>query len=216
MPCALNQVGPAHGDDAQAERMAEEIRAGLTARPRWLPSKYFYDDRGSRLFDDITRLPEYYQTRTEQRLLADIAGDVVARVRPVELVELGSGAGRKTRHAARAMMATGLLERCVLLDINASFLARCPAHALAAEFPGLAVQGVVADFLDDLELLGRGRRPARRLLRQHDRQHAPRRGAAVPRQDARHTSRPATGSWWGGPREGRGRASRPRTTTPPA
>src|SRR5437879_965383 len=78
-----------------AENMAEEVRRTLTARPPWLPCKYFYDDRGSALFERITMLPEYYQTRTEEALLSRIADDVIARTLPVELVELGSGAGRK-------------------------------------------------------------------------------------------------------------------------
>src|SRR5512135_2986236 len=153
MSGALFRVEAARGDDEQSARMAEEIRAGLTARPRRLPSKYFYDDRGSRLFEDITALPEYYLTRTEERLLAAIAGDVVARVRPSELVELGSGAGRKIRLLLAAMARAGLLERCVLMDINARFLSDS-THALAAAFPGLAVHGVVGDFLGDLDLLG--------------------------------------------------------------
>ena len=155
MSFALYQIESARADGDQAARMAAEVRAGLTARPRSLPSKYFYDDRGSRLFEDITRLPEYYLTRTEERLLAGIAGDVVERVRPVELVELGSGAGRKIRLLLEAMAYAGLLERCLLMDINARFLAES-ARALAADFPGLEVRGVVGDFTGDLELLGRG------------------------------------------------------------
>ncbi|HXY69550.1 MAG TPA: L-histidine N(alpha)-methyltransferase [Gemmatimonadales bacterium] len=155
MSGALFRVETARGDDERAARMAEEIRRGLTARPRRLPSTYFYDDRGSRLFEDITRLPEYYLTRTEEALLAAIAGEVVARVRPVELVELGSGAGRKIRLLLAAMARAGLLERCVLMDINARFLKES-THALARDFPGLAVHGVVGDFLGDLDLLGPG------------------------------------------------------------
>ena len=155
MSFALYQIESARADGDQAARMAAEVRAGLTARPRSLPSKYFYDDRGSRLFEDITRLPEYYLTRTEERLLAGIAADVVARVRPTELVELGSGAGRKVRLLLAAMARAGLLERCVLMDINASFLSNA-SQALAADFPGLKVHGLVGDFVDDLGLLGPG------------------------------------------------------------
>ena len=155
MSGALYHVESARGDDERAQRMAEEIRRGLAARPRSLPSKYFYDDRGSRLFEDITRLPEYYLTRTEEALLAAIAGDVIARVRPTELLELGSGAGRKIRLLLAAMARAGLLERCVLLDINARFLAES-THALARDFPGLSVHGVVGDFLGDLDVLGAG------------------------------------------------------------
>lgn len=148
-------IESARADEAWATRMVEEIREGLTSRPPWLPSKYFYDDRGSRLFEGITGLPEYYQTRAEERLLAAIAGEIVERVRPAELVELGSGAGRKIRLLLNAMARGGLLQRCTLLEINAGFLAES-ARALAEEFPGLSVRGVVGDFLDDLELLGPG------------------------------------------------------------
>jgi L-histidine N-alpha-methyltransferase len=155
MPGALYHIETARGDDEQAARMVEEIREGLTARPRWLPSKFFYDDRGSRLFEDITALPEYYLTRTEERLLAGIAGEVIGRVRPAELLELGSGAGRKVRLLLAEMARAGLLERCVLLDINARFLSESSC-ALARDFPGLSVRGVVGDFLGDLGLLGPG------------------------------------------------------------
>jgi L-histidine N-alpha-methyltransferase len=155
MSGALHRVELARGDDERTARMAEEVRRGLVTHPRELPSKYFYDDRGSRLFEEITALPEYYLTRTEERLLAEIADDVVARTRPVELVELGSGAGRKIRLLLAAMQRAGLLEGCVLLDINARFLSDS-AEALAGDFPGVAVRGVVGDFLRDLDLLGPG------------------------------------------------------------
>ncbi len=155
MPLAPFQIEAARADGAWAERMVEEIRQGLSSQPRWLPSKYFYDDRGSRLFEDITGLPEYYQTRTEERLLARVAGEIVARVRPAELVELGSGAGRKIRLLLAAMAHAGRLERCTLLEINPAVLT-ASARALAGDFPGLSVRGVVGDFLDDLELLGSG------------------------------------------------------------
>jgi L-histidine N-alpha-methyltransferase len=154
MPGALYRIESARGEGEPA-RVAEEIRESLSSQPRWLPFKYFYDDRGSRLFEDITALPEYYQTRTEERLLATIAADVVDRVRPAELVELGSGAGRKIRLLLAAMARAGRLGSCVLLDINPHFLTGS-ARSLATDFPGLSVRGVVGDFLDDLALLGPG------------------------------------------------------------
>ena len=82
MSCARYQIDSVRGEGAQATRMAEEVRAALAAQPRSLPSKYFYDERGSRLFDDITALPEYYQTRTEEQLLATIAGRTRATTSP--------------------------------------------------------------------------------------------------------------------------------------
>jgi L-histidine Nalpha-methyltransferase len=136
--------------------MAAEVRAGLSARPLpWLPCKYFYDDRGSALFEEITRLPEYYQTRTEEGILERVAAEVVAATRPVELCELGSGVGRKVRLLLDAGRALGTLERCVLLDINATVLAES-VRSLEGDYPRLRVRGVVGDFQDDLEALGPG------------------------------------------------------------
>ena len=137
-------------------RMAVEVRAGLSAKPLpWLPCKYFYDDRGSALFEQITRLPEYYPTRIEERLLERFAGDIVAATRPVELCELGSGVGRKVRLLLDAGRAVGTLERCVLLDINATLLA-ASVRSLERDYPGLSVRGIAGDFQDDLAALGPG------------------------------------------------------------
>ena len=139
-----------------AARMADEVRVGLQLRPLpELPSKYFYDDRGSALFDEITRLPEYYQTRTELAILETIADEVVELVQPRELCELGSGIGRKVRLILDAMARRGLLERCVLLDISEGFLVES-AETLDADYPDLAVRGIVGDFLEDLPALGAG------------------------------------------------------------
>lgn len=135
------------GDETR--RMADEVREGLTARPAWLPCKYFYDDRGSALFDEITRLPEYYQTRTEERILEGIAEDVVARVGPLELLELGSGMGRKIRLILDAMSRQRRLGRCILFDVNERCLDESGA-SLAAAYPGLVVEGIVGDFTRDL------------------------------------------------------------------
>jgi len=142
--------------DVTASRMADEVREGLRARPLpFLPSKYFYDDRGSALFEEITRLPEYYQTRTELAILETIADEVVDTAQPRELCELGSGIGRKVRLILDAMAQRNLLERCVLLDISESFLTES-AETLDADYPDLAVRGIVGDFLEDLPALGPG------------------------------------------------------------
>ena len=144
------------GDDGHRDavgRMAVEIRAGLLADPPEIPCKYFYDDAGSRLFDEITRLPEYYQTRTEGRILEARAGEVVARFQPRELVEIGSGTSRKTRIILDAMARAGTLERCVLFDINERALDES-TRALSAEYPGLEVRGVAGDFAEDLSGIG--------------------------------------------------------------
>src|SRR2546422_436995 len=77
--------------------LADDVRRGLEARPRWLPPKYFYDHAGSVLFERITELPEYYLTRVEEVVIRDVAPEVMRRVRPREIVELGPGSCRKVR-----------------------------------------------------------------------------------------------------------------------
>jgi len=138
-------------------RMAAEVRDGLLARPLpSLPCKYFYDARGSALFDEITRLPEYYQTRTEETILARIVDEVVDLVRPCELIEIGSGSGRKIRLFLDAMRARLLLRGCALLDISEEALVESVA-ALATGYRGLEPRGIVGDFLSDLHAIGPGR-----------------------------------------------------------
>jgi L-histidine N-alpha-methyltransferase len=137
--------------------MAAEIRAGLVSDPPEIPCKYFYDDAGSRLFEEITRLPEYYQTRTEEGILEANARDIVGRFDPSELVELGSGAGRKTRILLDAMARSGRLQSCVLFDINELSL-RESLRALATAYPGLEARGVAGDFSADLAGIWTSRR----------------------------------------------------------
>ena len=99
-------------------RLAADARRGLTSDPRVMPPKYFYDERGSRLFEAITRLPEYYQTRTERRILESVAGKVVRELSPGVLVEFGSGAADKTRTLLTAMREAGTLEGYAPLDVS--------------------------------------------------------------------------------------------------
>lgn len=145
---------------AARSAMAAEIRAGLLADPPEIPCKYFYDDAGSRLFEEITQLPEYYQTRTEERILEDRAEEVVPRFQPRELVEIGSGTSRKTRILLDAMARAGTLTSCVLFDINERALQES-IRALSADYAGLEVRGVSGDFATDLAAIGR---PSRRRL----------------------------------------------------
>ena len=138
--------------------MAEEVRAGLLSVPPSLPSKYFYDDVGSALFEEITRLPEYYQTRTEEGILAGIATDVIERVHPSELVELGSGAGRKIRLLVDALVRSPDAPRhprLLLLDINERFVHES-AQRLGSEYTQLEVKPVLGDFTGPLDELGPG------------------------------------------------------------
>jgi L-histidine N-alpha-methyltransferase len=142
-------------EESQEARLARDVREGLGASLPTIPSAYLYDDRGSRLFEEITRQPEYYQTRTEEALLELVAARVVQAVRPAELVELGSGVGRKIRAVLDALAELGGPRRCVLFDINERFL-RDSVTRLAAEYPAVQVAGVHGDFRHDLERLGSG------------------------------------------------------------
>ena len=145
--------GNRHPIDPETERI--KVRQNLLRTQPRIDSKYFYDDVGSVLFEEITQLPEYYQTRTEEALLASIADEVVTSTAAHELVELGSGAGRKIRILLDAMRRKAWLERCVLLDINETFL-RASAEELADQYPEMEICGVVGDFLHDLESVGNG------------------------------------------------------------
>jgi L-histidine Nalpha-methyltransferase len=130
--------------------LADDVRRGLTARPKWLLPKYLYDERGCALFEEITRLPEYYQTRTELEILRHAAPGIVARIRPTELVELGSGSSRKTEVLLDAMEAAGGLRRYLPFDISPGALLSA-AGRLAEAYPGLRVHGVAGDFERHLE-----------------------------------------------------------------
>jgi L-histidine N-alpha-methyltransferase len=124
-----------------------DVAAGLSRPQKEVPSKYFYDTRGSRLFESITALPEYYLTRTERALLEGAAPELVGALRPRSLSELGAGAARKTRLILDAMRGAGCAEVYQPIDVSAAFLARTAAR-LREEYPGLRVEPVVADFND--------------------------------------------------------------------
>ncbi len=140
--------------------LAEDARTGLSASPKWLPPKYFYDERGSELFEEITRLPEYYPTRTERALLTERAQEIAEASDAEVLLELGSGSSEKTRLLLDALDRTGRLTTYVPVDVSASALAQA-MDALAEERPGLALEGVVADFDQHLEQLPT---PGRRMI----------------------------------------------------
>ena len=148
-------LGAGSGDRGPFARLAEDVRTGLTRMPKELPPKYFYDARGSTLFEQICALPEYYLTRTERALLIQIAGEVVASCRPITLVEFGSGSCRKTRILLDAMARDGLLDYYVPIDLNEDLLRRT-AHTLSEDYPGLRVHGVIGDFEQPVEILPTG------------------------------------------------------------
>jgi L-histidine Nalpha-methyltransferase len=138
-----------------ADALHHDVRAGLSAERKWLPPKWFYDARGSELFERITTLPEYYPTRTERELLRRHAGEIAGMTAVDMLVELGSGSSEKTRWLLDACSATGPLRRFVPLDVSESAL-RSAMAAVAREYPRLAVHGVVGDFTRHLDLLPAG------------------------------------------------------------
>jgi len=125
--------------------MAYEVRRGLTAEPKHLPSKYFYDERGSELFDRITRLPEYYLTRAERALLEKTAPQIAEWTRPEDLVELGPGSARKTHLLIDAALSVGSLRRYLPVEVSHEF-ARRTAHEIAGRFSAIEVHAVVGDF----------------------------------------------------------------------
>jgi L-histidine N-alpha-methyltransferase len=131
------------------ERLGQEVRTGLTESPRWVPSQLFYDAAGSALFERITELPEYYQTRTERGLLRAHAREVVARVGGRDIVELGPGGPGKIRILLDGLEARLTPLRYVPLDVDAAQV-EATARALADDHPALHVQGIAGDFLRDL------------------------------------------------------------------
>jgi L-histidine N-alpha-methyltransferase len=138
-------------DEFLAE-LAEDVRTGLSAHPKELPPKYFYDERGSRLFEEITALPEYYPTRAEQEILDGVGAEIVDLVEPEELVELGPGSAQKTDALLGPMIASGHGSTYVPVDVSESAV-RAAAARLSQVFEGLEIHGVVGDFEQDLDRL---------------------------------------------------------------
>ena len=141
--------------DGAPRSLADEVRDGLSRSLKELPPKYFYDERGSQLFDTITTLPEYYPTRCEREILNRRAPEIVAETGAGELVELGSGTASKTRALLYAMAGAGTLRRYVPFDVDPSVVEACAAE-LTELYPGLAVHGVVGDFGRDLDRIPAG------------------------------------------------------------
>jgi L-histidine N-alpha-methyltransferase len=138
-----------------ARALRADVTTGLTASPKWLPPKWFYDARGSELFEEITRLPEYYPTRAERAILTARAADIAALTDAKMLVELGSGSSEKTRLLLDALLAHGTLGAFVPLDVSASALGEAVAR-LTTAYPGLSVRGVVGDLTRHLGHLPAG------------------------------------------------------------
>lgn len=132
--------------------LRRDVAEGLTAVPKRLPPKWFYDERGSALFEDITGLPEYYPTRAERAILEERSDEIARAAGTGALIELGSGSGVKTRLLLDAMRRHGTLARFVPVDVSGDFLA-ASARKVADDYPGLDVHAVVGDFEHHLGLL---------------------------------------------------------------
>ncbi len=139
------------------DALRRDVADGLTSTPKELPPKYFYDARGSELFDEITRLPEYYPTRCERSILEERAAEVAELSGADTLVELGSGTSEKTRLLLDALAATSRLRRIVAFDVSEPTL-RAAAGTLAREYPQAEVRAVVGDFEHHLGTIPAGGR----------------------------------------------------------
>lgn len=147
--------------DAANTSFYDDVVQGLRAAPKRLPSKYFYDAKGSALFEEICRQPEYYLTVAELSIMREHAGAIAAALGPrVRLIEFGSGAGIKTRLLLRALEAP---DAYVPVEISQSAL-RESVDRFAAEFPGLRLEPVCADFTAPLRLAGPLSRPHRTVV----------------------------------------------------
>jgi L-histidine N-alpha-methyltransferase len=140
-------------DEHDLERsLRADVTAGLTATPKWLPPRWFYDARGSELFDEITRLPEYYPTRSERAILTERAAEIAELTGARTLVELGSGSSEKTRLLLDALTAHGTLGTFIPLDVSATALGDAVGK-LGADYPELAVRGIVGDLTRHLGVI---------------------------------------------------------------
>ena len=144
--------------DSAAQALRRDVFDGLTQTPKTLPPKWFYDSVGSDLFDQITRLPEYYPTRTEAQILRDRSAEIAAASGADTLVELGSGTSEKTRLLLSALRDAGSLRRFIPFDVDAGVL-HAASSAILDEYPGIEIDAVCGDFEEHLDKIPRvGRR----------------------------------------------------------
>jgi L-histidine N-alpha-methyltransferase len=143
--------------DSAATALRRDVRDGLTQTPKSLPPKWFYDSVGSDLFDQITRLPEYYPTRAEAEILRARSAEIAVASGADTLVELGSGTSEKTRMLLDALRDSGSLHRFIPFDVDAGVLNAAGA-AIQREYPGIEIDAVCGDFeehLDEIPRVGR-------------------------------------------------------------
>jgi L-histidine Nalpha-methyltransferase len=146
--------------DSATQALRRDVFDGLTQTPKTLPPKWFYDSVGSDLFDQITRLPEYYPTRAEAQILRGRSADIAAASDADTLVELGSGTSEKTRMLLDALRDSGSLRRFIPFDVDAGML-NAAGSAIQHEYPGVEIAAVCGDFE---EHLGNIPRVGRRLV----------------------------------------------------
>jgi L-histidine Nalpha-methyltransferase len=143
--------------DSAAQALRRDVRDGLAQTPKSLPPKWFYDSVGSDLFDQITRLPEYYPTRAEAQILRLRSAEIASASGADTLVELGSGTSEKTRMLLDALRDSGSLRRFIPFDVDAGVLNAAGA-AIQREYPGVEIDAVCGDFeehLDEIPRVGR-------------------------------------------------------------
>lgn len=145
-------LGPTHRNN-----LATDVVDGLSRAQKSLPSKYFYDQRGSEIFDAICDLPEYYVTRADTRLLIEHADALIELAQPTDIIELGSGAARKSRIILDACVRAGRTVRYVPMDVSEAHL-RQTAQTLQREYPGLPIHGIAGDYDRHLDRIPDGER----------------------------------------------------------
>ncbi|MDC9004941.1 L-histidine N(alpha)-methyltransferase [Mycobacterium marinum] len=144
-------------EDSVYLALRRDVFDGLQKSPKSLPPKWFYDAVGSELFDQITRLPEYYPTRAEAQILRARSADIAAASSADTLVELGSGTSEKTRLLLNALRDRGLLQRFVPFDVDESVLSAA-ANAIQSEYAGIEINAVCGDFEEHLAEIPTGGR----------------------------------------------------------
>ncbi|HEX6521659.1 MAG TPA: L-histidine N(alpha)-methyltransferase [Streptosporangiaceae bacterium] len=141
----------------------EDAREGLTASPKYIPSKWLFDSKGSELWEKITQLPEYYPFRTERDILQAVADEIAATTRASSIIELGSGSAIKTSILLRALRRAGTIRTYTSIDISESALMAAGSR-LIGEYPGLSVRAVLADFETQAEIIAMHECPSPRLV----------------------------------------------------
>ena len=149
--------------DFLIKTLYSDAREGLTASPKYIPSKWLYDSKGNELYEKITQLPEYYQFRAEGSILEAVADEIAAATRASSVIEFGSGSSDKTDILLRALRRAGTISAYTSIDISEPALVAAGTR-LIAEYPGLSVRAVLADFETQGEILAAHESPAPRLV----------------------------------------------------